>query len=102
MEKIYHQVTGKGNKKGQMLIITERPIEFTQLDGVRAIYEKGVKERLKILVESQKIKEFAKAYDIPVSTVKRLRRALKISKRKANQTKPKIQLIKIESDRSDH
>lgn len=80
MKKVYIQLKGRNRKKGRMVIITSFPIEFEDIEGIRGLYEKGLKESLTEVVKKYKAKEFSSKYGLPVSTVKRLRKTLGISR----------------------
>lgn len=100
MQNLYHQLVGKERRKGQLLIITSRPIKFTAINGIRGVCEEDVKEELIELVKQLKIKEFSSQYDLPSSTVKRLRKGLgitKLAKKEDNPLLQEIQFVKIES-----
>lgn len=99
MQNLYHQLIGKERRKGQLLIITSRPIKFTAINGIRGVCEESVKGELIELVQQLKIKEFSSQYDLPSSTVKRLRKGLGITKLQAADKEPvqQFNFIKIES-----
>lgn len=98
MKNLYHQLIGKERRKGQLLIITSRPIKFTAINGIRGVCEESVKGELIELVQQLKIKEFSSQYDLPSSTVKRLRKGLGITKLPAadNLLLQQFNFIKIE------
>lgn len=99
--RIYHQVVGERRRKGKFIIITGYPIQFEEIKGVRGICEQGMKEDLTKVVEGHKAKDFSLKYELPLSTVKRLRNALGITKRrvkKKSSEAEKLEFIKIKKD----